>query len=446
MPNDFIEAKELLNHVGPGTPLGTLLRRYWIPAMPSSELPDPWAAPVRVKLLGEPLVAYKDTTGRIALLQEFCAHRRASLFFGRNESEQSPDGQCGLRCPYHGWKYDVTGQCIDMPNEPPTSRFKDHVQLTSYPAVDRGGIIWTYMGPAEQMPGLPELEWSVVPDEQRYISRRLEHVAFTQAVEGGIDSSHASFLHADGQLWSGYGPNNIGATARASSEMNLMTADTAPRFFIEPTEYGLLIGARRNTPDSKYYWRITQFVMPWYSFIPGGGGGGPISGHAWVPIDDNTSWTWSMTYHPDRALTKKERESCEGGHGIHVRLLPGTELPAQNAGNDYEVDRLMQKHMLSLSGIDGTGAQDQAMQESMGAQFDPGQEQLGSSDSAIIAFRRRLIAETRALAAGTAEDPSSLDPRVHRVRSAAVVLTQSESWIEATSEQRKAVSRHYVEV
>ena len=444
MPNEFQQAVDLLRQVGPGTPLGTLLRRYWIPAMPSSDLPDPWAAPVRVKLLGEELVAYKDTTGRIALLQEFCAHRRASLFFARNEGEQSSDGQCGLRCPYHGWKYDITGQCIDMPNEPPTSRFKDHVKLTSYPAVDRGGIIWTYMGPAEQMPGLPELEWSVVPDEQRYVSRRLEHVAFTQAVEGGIDSSHASFLHAEnGTLWSGYGPNKIGA--QVQSEGNLMTADTAPRFFIEPTEYGLLIGARRNTPDEKYYWRITQFVMPWYSFIPGGGGGGPISGHAWVPIDDTTTWTWSMTYHPDRPLSKTEVENCERGHGIHVRRIPGTDLPAQNADNDYEINRLTQRHMLSISGIDGTGAQDQAVQESMGPQFDPAAEQLGSSDSAIIAFRRRLIAEARALGSGQSTDPSSLDPHVHRVRSAAVVLTQSESWIEATTEQRKAVSRHYAE-
>ena len=147
-----------------------------------------------------------------------------------------------------------------------------------------------------------------------------ETVAFTQAVEGGIDSSHASFLHSDGGYWGGYGPNNIGA--RVQNEGNLMTVDTSPRFFIEPTEYGLLIGARRNTPDEKYYWRITQFVMPWYSFIPGGGGGGPISGHTWVPIDDTTTWTWSMTYHPDRPLTKTERENCERGHGIHVRHIP----------------------------------------------------------------------------------------------------------------------------
>jgi phenylpropionate dioxygenase-like ring-hydroxylating dioxygenase large terminal subunit len=411
--------------------------------MLAKDLPDPWAPPVRVKLMNEQLIAFKDTTGRIALLQEFCAHRRASLFLARNEGEQSPDGQPGLRCAYHGWKFDVTGQCIDMPNEPPTSRFKDHVKLKSYPAVERGGIVWSYMGPPELMPDLPELEWAVVPADQRYISRRMETVAFTQAVEGGIDSSHASFLHSDGQLWSGFGP--IGAAREAGAMQNLMTADTAPRFFIEPTEYGLLIGARRNTPDGKYYWRITQYLMPWYTFIPGGGGDGPRSGHAWVPIDDETCWTWSMTYHPDRPLNAAELASCTNGHGIHTKLIPGTELPAQNAENDYLIDRVMQKHLLSISGIDGTGAQDQAVQESMGPKFDPSQEQLGSSDSAIIAMRRRMIAESRALAAGTSQGPSNLDPRLHRVRSAATVLTQDESWIDATAEQRKAVTRYYAE-
>jgi phthalate 4,5-dioxygenase oxygenase subunit len=440
MPKDFLEAVDLLNHTGPGTPLGTLLRRYWVPAMLAKDLPEPWAPPVRVKLLGESLVAFKDTTGRISMLQEFCAHRRASLFFGRNEGEQSPDGQPGLRCAYHGWKYDVTGRCIDMPNEPAASRFKEHVQLTSYPAVERGGVIWTYMGPPELMPGLPELEWAVVPDNQRYISRRLEKTCFTQAMEGGIDSSHASFLHADNALWAGHGPlvDNSGPNA-------LMNADTAPRFFIEPTEYGLLIGARRNTPNGQYYWRITQWLMPWFQFIPTGGTNGTISGHAWVPIDDETCWTWSMTYHPDRPLTQSELDQCTFGHGIHTRLLPGSELPAQNEDNDYLIDRVMQKHMLSISGIDGVGAQDQAMQESMGPNFDPTQEQLGSSDSAIIAARRRLIAETRALESGAATEPSNLDPRLHRVRSAAAVLTQDESWIEATADQRRAVTRFYAE-
>lgn len=443
MPKDFLDAVDLLNQTGPGTPLGNLLRRYWVPVMLTKNLPHPWAAPIRVKLLGEPLVLFQDTTGRMSLLQEFCAHRRASLYFGRNESEQSPDGQPGLRCPYHGWKYDVTGRCIDMPNEPAKSRFKEHVQLTSYPAVDRGGVIWAYMGPSDLMPELPEFEWMVVPESHRYVSRRLEKTCFTQAMEGAIDSSHASILHADGALWSGYGPLDSASDQSLLMPNSLLTVDTAPRFFVEPTDYGLMIGARRNPEEGRYYWRITQWMMPWYQFIPRNEGDSTISGHMWVPIDDDTCWTWTMTYHPDRPLSQPELDYCELGHGIHTRTIAGTELPAQNAENDYLIDRVLQKHMLSLSGIDGVGAQDQAMQESMGPQFDPSKEQLGSSDSAIIAARRRLIAEARALADGTASKPSNLNPQLHRLRSASAMLSSDESWIAATAEQRRAVSAYY---
>ncbi len=435
---EFMEAVDLLNHTGPGTALGELLRRYWVPVMHARDLSDPWAEPVRVKLLNEPLIVFKDTTGRIALLQEFCAHRRASLYFARNEGEDCADGHPGLRCPYHGWKYDVTGQCIDMPNEPANSRFKQHVKLTSYPCVERGGMIWAYMGKPEEMPGLPDLEWAVVPNEHRYVSRRLEKVCFTQAMEGGIDSSHASILHADTALWADYGP-----LGESDAKQPLMNGDTAPRFFIEPTDYGLLIGARRNTPDGRYYWRITQWLMPWYTFIPRTSADAPISGHAWVPIDDETCWAWSMTYHPDRPLTQAEIDHCESGHGIHVLHIPGTELAAQNESNDYGMNRVFQRHMLSISGIDGVAAQDQAMQESMGPRFEPALESLGSSDSAIVAARRRLIAEARALAEDSTMVPSNLDPQLHRVRSASAVLTTDESWLDATYDQRRALTKYY---
>lgn len=445
MPQDFLDAVDLLNQTGPGTTLGKLLRRYWVPVMLSKNLPDPWAAPVRVKLLGEPLILFKDTTGRMALLQEFCAHRRASLYFGRNESEQSADGNPGIRCPYHGWKYDVTGSCIDMPSEPRTSRFKEHIKLTSYPATERGGVVWAYMGDPGRMPSLPEFEWMVVPESHRYVSRRLEKTCFTQAMEGAIDSSHASILHSDAQFWGGYGP--IGNSRDDPLMPNvLLRGDTSPRFYVEPTEYGLMIGARRAPTPGKYYWRVTQWLMPWYQYIPRNTADSNISGHMWVPIDDQSCWTWTMTYHPDRPLTQQEIDYCEEGHGIHTRTFPGTELPEQNADNDYQIDRVLQKHMLSLSGIDGVGAQDQAMQESMGPRFDPSQENLGSSDAAIIAARRRLIAEARALDADSSIDPSNLDPRLHRIRPASVMLTTDDSWVAATADERRAVSRYYADL
>ena len=428
-----VDQSETFNHTGPGTEMGELLRRFWVPVLLADELPGPWCPPVRTKLLGEELVAYRDTDGRIAFLQEYCAHRRASLYFGRNESEQSPDGKPGLRCAYHGWKYDITGQCIDMPNEPPSSRFKEHVRITSYPGVERGGAIWAYLGPPELMPGLPDLEWCVVPDSHRYLSKRFEKVCFTQAMEGGIDSSHISFLHADIPYWQGAGP-------LLGQDQQLTTEDTAPRFFVEPTEYGLAIGARRNHPNGGYYWRITQWLMPIFQYIPRTGDGA-IGGHAWVPIDDENCWAWSITYHPDRPLTKPEFDSCANGLGIHVEAVPGTSFATQRAENDYLIDRRAQAHMLSLSGIYGVGAQDQAMQESMGPRAAALSERLGSSDAAIVAMRQRLIAAARSHAAGG--QPSGLDPLVQRIRSTSAVLTEGDSWMDATAEQRRAVSPYY---
>src|SRR3954452_16002321 len=179
-----------LTRTGPGTLMGDLFRRYWIPALHAAELPEPDCPPVRVKLLGEKLVAFRDTQGRLGLIDEFCAHRGVSLWFGRNE-------ECGLRCPYHGWKYDVTGQCIEIPSEPEKSGFRAMIKLRAYPLVERGGVLWTYMGSPEHRPDLPEFEFAMVPREQSYTSKRLQYCNWLQAMEGGIDSSHVSWLHRD---------------------------------------------------------------------------------------------------------------------------------------------------------------------------------------------------------------------------------------------------------
>src|SRR5437870_8249162 len=219
------EDNALLTQTGPGTPTGGLMRRYWVPFLLSSELPEPDCPPVRVTLLGEQLVAYRDTNGCVGLLDHHCAHRGASLFFGRNE-------ECGLRCVYHGWKYDLEGRCVDMPNEPPESNFKDKVRLKAYPCRERGGMVWTYMGPPELMPGLPEFEFLMVPDSHRYVSKRLQECNWLQALEGGLDSSHIAFLHR------GNYSDDLG---------EIYYGDPAPKFFVVPADYGLLIAARRNT-------------------------------------------------------------------------------------------------------------------------------------------------------------------------------------------------------
>ena len=177
---------ELLTQVGPGTPMGDTMRRYWVPALLAWELPEPDCPPVRVKLLGEDLIAFRDTQGRIGLLDEFCPHRRVSLFFGRNE-------ECGLRCVYHGWKFDADGRCVDQMNEPES--FAHKVHITSYPTVEAGGIVWAYMGPADLRPALPLFGWTQLPATHRHVSKVIQETSYLQGVEGGIDTSHAPILH-----------------------------------------------------------------------------------------------------------------------------------------------------------------------------------------------------------------------------------------------------------
>ncbi len=419
------EENELLARTGPGTPMGSLMRRYWIPALLSYELPEADCAPVRVILLGEDLIAFRDSEGKAGLLGGHCPHRGASLFFGRNE-------ESGLRCVYHGWKFDTTGACVDMPNEPPESNFKTKVRTTAYPCVDRGGAIWTYMGPPELQPTFPELEWSAVPEAQRFHSKRHQECNWLQAMEGGIDSSHISFLHSGQPPMKRANPNHAAATARnsAASERGLHIKDSSPRFEIVDTDYGLLIGARRETDDDNYYWRITQWLFPWYTMIPPFGDGG-IGGHAWVPIDDESCWTWSFNWHPMRDYLPEQIEAMRRGGGIHSVLIPGTFRPAANKDNNYLLDRDKQRFD-NFTGIDSIATQDCAVQESMGVIYDRSKEHLGVSDTAIIAARRRLLKAVREHERGG--EPPALDGEQYRVRSFSTILPKDVPWVEGAKD------------
>lgn len=402
---------QLLTRVGPGTPMGELLRCYWVPAFLSEEIGDRLSDPHRFTLLGETMVAFRDEHGTVAVLEEHCAHRCASLYFGRNEPG-------GLRCIYHGWKFDGTGQCVDQPSEPSTSRFKERIGVRSYPCQERAGIVWVFMGAADSVPGLPELEWLNVPAENVFVSKRLQESNYLQAIEGGIDSSHVSVLHQDTRRWHHDQP---------TGDWDRTFSDSAPRFFVEPTEYGMAIGARRDADDDHYYWRVTQWLLPWYSFVPRDRDRN-INAHAWVPIDDTTTWTWSITYHPDRPLTRHDVDSFRGGSSIHAELIPGTHVPVRNRSNEYLVDRKLQR-LGYFSGIEGIPAQDSAVQESMGAIVDRRREHLGTSDVAIVYARRRLLAAVRAHADG--QEAPALDPEVFRIRSTAMVLPRDASWTDA---------------
>ena len=419
---------ELLCRVGPGTPTGQMLRQYWLPALPTVDLPDADGAPARVRLLGEDLIAWRQTDGSVGLMQNACPHRGASLFFGRNEEN-------GLRCVYHGWKFDTEGACVDMPNEPAESNFKHKIKATAYQTRERSGVIWAYMGPLANPPELPYLEWNLVPTEQVQISIRLQECNWVQAVEGGIDSSHVGFLHK----WFGDERNErgVGNMYRAT--------DLQPRFEVADTEYGVLIGARREAGDEGYYWRITQFLLPFYTMIPPQGVNPAIGGHAWVPMDDETTATWTIGWHPTDAINATNRNQnlsqtmkLVEQYGLDPNVagvLPATTQPGgrwrpvANPRNDYMLHQQIQREKL-FCGIVVGRTQDQAMQESMGPIYDRTKEHLGASDTAIIRVRRRWIASALALRDQGTTPPGAMEPKAYHVRSVSQVMKRDVVWAE----------------
>ena len=386
-----------------GTPMGTLMRRFWIPALLSEELPTPDSEPVRVTLLGEKLIAFRDSNGDVGLIDNYCPHRRASMFFGRNE-------ECGLRCVYHGWKFDVHGDCVDMPSEPAESNFKDKVKITAYPCVEKGDIVWAFMGPKEKMGELPQMEWMDVPPENRRIAKLVYECNYIQSIEGEIDTTHAALLHS-----------------RLDSEEKAATAttlggkysyrDKAARFFVSDQDHGILIGARRDAEEDSYYWRISRWLYPFYSMIPREPHGNTRLG-IWYPMDNENTWVILVLWHKDRRPTDQEAREI-----IACRdLIPGTWYPRQNQANDYMIDREVQRTE-TYSGIpnDSGRAQDSAMMETMGKLIDRTHEHLGTSDTAIIAMRKTLTRAARELEEGI-EPYAATHGDVYKVRSGGALL------------------------
>ena len=408
------EINDLLTQTGPGTPMGQMFRQYWIPVLLAEELAGADGPPVRVKLLSERLIAFRDSQGRYGLMDEFCAHRGASLWFGRNEEN-------GLRCTYHGWKYDVTGQCVEVPSEPEDSNFCENVQLRSYPLVKVGAVLWTYMGDPASQPPVPEFEWVHVPPEQTYTSKRWQESNWLQALEGGIDSSHVSFLHS--------GALNSDPLFKGARGNRYNLSDLKPYFEVAEADGGLFIGARRNTENDGYYWRITPWVMPSFTMVPPRGDH-PVHGHFWVPIDDENCWVYTFDYHPVRPLTEAEVQAMKAGQGVHSENIPGTYRPVANKDNDYLMDREAQKRRETYSGVKGIAIQDASLQESMGPIVDRTRERLVPTDTGIIKARQKLRKAALALR-DQGIVPPGVHPAHHRVRSVAIVLGRDESFVEA---------------
>jgi len=402
---------ERLTRVGPGTPMGNLFRRYWFPALLSEELPEADCPPVRVRLLGEDLVAFRDTNGDVGIVDAYCPHRRAPMFFGRNE-------ECGLRCVYHGWKFDKSGNCVDMPSEPPDSQFKTKVKIAAYPAWEGGGMVWIYMGPPELQPPPPDHELVRAPANHRFVSKMFEDCNFLQALEGGIDPTHATILHNV----------KIGDRSFLNKYDELVAS-----LDIETTDYGLTYAGIRAHDEFDWI-RVYHLILP--SFHMRGSVAGlfqkpgqipTINGHIWIPIDDYRSWVFSFTYSadPSRPISQEHIRTEETRLGRGDNTGPGY-MPVRNRANDYLIDRQQQKTS-SMTGIMGVNTQDYALQEGMGAICDRSQEHVGTTDRAIILLRKVLLDAVAANEKGGT--PPGVDPKTYaHVRAVDRTIPKGTQW------------------
>ncbi len=426
------EDNEILTRVGPGTPMGAVLRRYWLPVLESEALGPPDGPPRRVRLLGEDLVAFRDTEGRAALLAEGCPHRRASLFLGRNE-------QGGIRCVYHGWKFDASGRCLEAPTEPSGSRLREGVVATAYACRERHGIVWAYLGARAGdagLPPLPDLGWALVPSARRGSFQYLRECNWLQALEGDVDTAHIGWLHArfrpDGSREVAYGEGD--------DLRDVTTRDVQPVLHVTETPAGLTIGARRAYDPRSDYWRITQFLMPIFTSVPAIGV--ERRAKAFVPLDDENTLVWEPNWRPDEDLPASGPGSREGRvpeSGLRSDGLSPLERRRLQASreNDWFLDRQRQRTR-NFTGIEESPPiQDAAVQESMGRIVDRSLEHLGASDAGIIRLRQLLLEAARRVGRGE-EPPGARDPSAYRLRGCQLVLPRGGDWQEASRDEQRS--------
>lgn len=373
------DMNDLLCRVEADAPMGAVMRRSWLPACMSEEVAEPDCAPLRVRLLGENLVIFRDSEGRVGALAENCPHRGASLAFGRNE-------ECGLRCLYHGWKFDVAGNAVDMSSEPVDAKLRKSMRARAYPVEEMAGFIWVWMGEPDHPAFFEPPIWSDAPAEKIAIVKMHAACNWAQVLEGAIDSAHSSSLHSSNMPTAG---DVTGSTATEDHWLR-PSADKAPRLEVEKTEYGFRYAAIR-TPiqdaENQVYVRTTIFLAPFSVIIP------PNDlynlAQMLVPIDDVNCMFYWVAWHETKGISKEAwREFCCARPGIDVD--PVTFHKFRNAENFYLQDRAAMKAG-DFTGIEGIPAQDMAMWESMGPIADRSKDRLGSSDKAIFEFRKQMI-------------------------------------------------------
>ena len=402
-----IESVEL-TRVGPGTVMGELMRQYWIPALLSSEV-ERGGPPLRLMLLGERLIGFRDSEGRVGIMDHRCPHRGASLFLGRNEQD-------GIRCIYHGWKFDAAGRCLDMPNVPPEQDFKYKVRAKAYRTIERAGLVWVYMGTRAEAPPLPGFEVLGVPDDEigaLFIQRNCNYL---QALEGDIDTSHFGFLHA-GHVE----PDELGE----DDPIYHTVASRTPEYHIADAPWGTTYAGYRPAGPGRTSWRFGNFLFPFWAQVPNGEFSQHLQVRGWVPLDDEHTmycvvwWKRGLS-----AMTQQDpafkNGTPVGGMGRRNDFLPNTTdwlgrwRLAANAGNDWRMDRTAQHDNAIYSGIESIHLQDQAVTESMGPILDHSLEHLAPSDQMITRTRRRLLMAARALRDSGAPPPGAENVDVFR--------------------------------
>ena len=434
------EENELLTRVGPGTPMGNLIREYWIPALPSNEFPTPDSPAKRMRLLGENLVMFRDSDGNVGCFPESCPHRGASLYFGRSE-------EGGLRCIYHGWKYNVHGQCLEMPSEPETSNYRGKVHIRNYPCNDVNHMIWVYMGSRETPPPFPAFDVNLIPEENAFPPIiMMEEANWFQNLEGDTDSVHLDWLHA--RLRADVGPIGRGHIRGTFSPMK------NPFVQAKPAEYGAFYTARRRVGDTDRYWhRINQYIFPIFTMVGGDANSAHLRAH--VPVDDTHSMLISLGGYRNRPMTDEERNSrffqdpfyAAGGY-VERTSNPLTYFhTVANKDTDYWRDMEVEKTEM-MSGVPFVmNLQDRAMTELMANPagepiYDRTREHLGTTDGMCIIVRRQLIRATNAHMEDGTVPPNVDNAELNHVRHACVGLPEDGDWVAASEGQRYSKEEH----
>jgi nitrite reductase/ring-hydroxylating ferredoxin subunit len=399
------EENELLSRVGPGTPMGTFMRQFWVPVMPAAGL-EAGGDPERIRLLGEDFVAFRAHDGRVGFFDEGCPHRGVSLVLARN-------ADCALTCIFHGWKIDVSGKVVDVPAEPPDRReaFAARVKVNHYPTAEKAGILWVWLGKGEPAP-FPHYNWIDLPQSHIRFGLGKINSGWLNGLEGQLDSAHVGILHQD---WSTKDPKQLG-----KSNIDYTTLDLAPRFEFEEQPYGYREAAVRNMPDGTHYVRVREFVMPWYSYIPQGGGREGVQLLTIsVPVDDETSIQWDVRYNLARPLTDSNWPNQTRINDM-TALLGG---PEKRYGQDREMVKAGK-----WSGFKVLRHEDYAVAAAQGKIAARDKEFLGSSDISIVRARRALM--NAAKKSTTGEKGPEFNPAIEwgLIRSFAEMIPANADW------------------